>query len=127
MAAVTGSLRGDKGENMALQEDLEANVNNDAVFVLQLTTDELQTACDLAGYTSITAYLKASQTASDGSAVTFGVGSGIVVNNEVTGSITWTVPHTDLTTAGSLWYRIDVLSNSLTVSFLEGNFTVLAA
>lgn len=110
---------------MLIQEDLVTAQNNDAVFKFELRNDD-DNPVDLTVLTSITAYLKASEIASDGTAAFFGVGTGIVITNAVNGKITWTVPRADLTTAGTKWYHIDVFANSQITTYYCGNFVIRA-
>ena len=111
---------------MSLQVDLTVVVNNDASFAFDLTYNGLPV--NLTGCT-VTVYLKASRTASDGSGLTFSTpASGVTFNSQELGKVTWALPKDDNATSGTLWYRLDVLdTGSFMTTYFFGNFNVLSA
>lgn len=109
---------------MSLYWPLAALQNNDAIFNITVTLNN-QTL-DLTSYTP-KAYLKATQQTPDGSATLFQVGSGIAWSNQKLGRLTLTVPHASLTTAGTMWWHLDVIDgNSNVFTALYGPFTIKA-
>jgi hypothetical protein len=81
----------------------------------------------LAGFTP-KFILKASSTTSDASAIaTLTTGSGITITNSGLGQLTATIPGTDLTTAATLWWRLDLTgSGPITDTAMYGKLAVLA-
>jgi hypothetical protein len=105
---------------MSLQIDLSAVVNNDLEFSGQATY--AGAAFNLTGMT-LTAYLKASRTATDESGTEFTP----TIATGTQGDFTWVVPHADNDTAGSFWYRIDLNNSGDIATIFFGTFTVNAA
>jgi hypothetical protein len=67
--------------------------------------------------------IKASDTASDGSGATY---SGTILS-AAEGLVTFTIPGTQNATAGTFWWRLDVIDNSGNhVTAVEGSWTVTA-
>lgn len=107
---------------MSLYMPLLALTNNDATYKLNVMLN--QKPLNLAGYT-IKAYLKATAATPDASAITYTVGSGITVTNSVLGQLTLTIPHTNLTTPGVQWWRLDLTDGSgLVSSVFYGPLTI---
>lgn len=106
---------------MSINTPLTGIVNNDLSFAFALTYDGEK--LNLANYT-IAVYLKASQTTPDSSATTFSPSPSIAT----AGEFTWAIPRADNTTAGVLWYRVDVINGSGDVATCAfGPLTILAA
>lgn len=110
---------------MSQRQDLTVVENNDVVFTLNLTYNSAP--FNLTGYT-VDLVLKASETATDGSGITFTTGSGLTVTSTQFGQVQWTFPHADDATPGTQWWRIDAIDGSGDrTTFIMGNFTIQAA
>jgi hypothetical protein len=79
--------------------------NNDNIYNLSVTLNGAPLS--LTGYT-LKFYQKASDKATDASAITYLVGSGITVVNSALGQIRWTIPHANITAPGQQWWRLDL-------------------
>lgn len=97
---------------MSTQSDITGLSGNDLLFAIALTYQG--SPLNLATITSVTAYLKSSQTAPDTDAKTYTVGSGLTIVSSPGGTLTWLVPHGDV--PGNTWYRFDVLDASSHIS-----------
>lgn len=110
---------------MSAWQNLNVIENNDVTFTLNLTYNGA--AFNPTGYT-LSLVLKASQTATDGSGITFTVGSGLTVVNAALGIVTWVLPHADTGTPSTQWWRIDAVdASSNRTTLIMGNLTVEAA
>lgn len=114
---------------MSANMPLSVLVNNDISFQLQLTTLAAGTdntvPLNITGM-SLTFYIKASSTASDGTATTYTIGSGITVNTASLGLITVAIPHSQNTIVGSMWWRLDINNSGLITTAMYGPYYVLA-
>jgi hypothetical protein len=98
--------------------------NNDNNYFLDVTLNG--DPLNLTGYTPH-AYLKASQTTSDGSATVYNIGAGLTWVNQLLGKLKFTIPHTATGTAGTMWWRLDIVdSNSNVFTVFFGPVTVKA-
>lgn len=111
---------------MSLNVDLHGCVaNKDQLWNVTATYDDKPLL--LSNYT-ITAYLKASRTASDGSGTSFTTSSGLTVVENYAGKFTWAVPRADVAAAGTLWYRIDIEDGASRIyTLLYGNMFLISA
>ena len=113
----------EKSSTMALMINLSGYENNDSTFYLQVLYSEMPLS--LSGYTP-KLFVKASPTATDASGTTYTVGSGLTITNLSQGMITFVLPHTAATTAGTQWWRLDVVdSNSNVTTVMFGNLYIL--
>lgn len=94
---------------MSVQWPLTAIQNNDNNYFLDVMFNG--EPLNLTGYTPH-AYIKASQTTSDGSATTYNIGSGLAWVNQNLGKLKFTIPHTATGTAGTMWWRLDIVDGS---------------
>lgn len=109
---------------MTVWQDLEAPQNNDVTYPLTLTLNG--SVFNPTGST-LTLFLKASQTALDSTATTFTVGAGLTIVNAALGTITWKAPHANTATPGQQWWRLDAVDASGNrTSLMMGNFIVQA-
>lgn len=110
---------------MSLYFQLFALQNNDTAYYLDVTFNGKP--LDLTPYT-IRAYQKASATVSDGSGITYQVGSGITVINMALGKLKLVVPHANATTPGTQWWRLDIIdSGGAVYTVFYGTLTIKAA
>jgi len=109
---------------MAMMTNLSAYENNDTPFPLQVTLGNYP--LNLSGYTPKVT-VKANSLATDASGITYTVGSGVTITNSQLGQLTFTLPHSAASTAGNLWWRLDVTDSSGNVSTsMYGNLYILA-
>lgn len=110
---------------MSLYWPLAAIQNNDANFYVNITLNG--TALDLTSYTP-KVVLKATQQSADVSGTTFTIGSGLTWVAQKLGKLKLTIPHASLATAGTLWWRLDLVDgNGAIFTALYGPVTVKAA
>jgi len=108
---------------MSQQAPVSAVVNNDLKFNVAITYESAPLI--LEPYT-LKVVLKTSASTPDSAGLTFEEGSGLTVTYP--SEFTWVIPRADNTTAGQLWYRVDIIDGSGDVATaLYGNFTVIAA
>lgn len=110
---------------MSLQVNISGLVNNDLSFECQAFYQGA--FLPLTGYT-VSAVVKASRSATDGSGTSYTQGGGITITNSALGEFTLDIPHTSNETAGTFWYRIDLTNGSEDVTTcLFGVLTINAA
>ena len=110
---------------MSQWQDLTVIENNDVVFTLNLAFNGKP--FDATNYT-LDLVLKASQTATDASGITFTSGAGLTVVNAKLGQVTWTLSHANTATPGQQWWRIDAVDGSSDrTTLMFGHLTVMAA
>src|SRR5690348_577466 len=98
---------------MSLQIPLTAIQGNDNNYFLDVTFNG--DPLNLNNYTPH-AYLKATQTTSDGSAIVYNIGSGLAWVNQALGKLKLTIPHANVATAGTQWWRLDIVDASNNVA-----------
>lgn len=98
---------------MSLYFPLLALTGNDSNYNLNVTLN--RSPLSLSGYTP-KIYQKATAGTPDGSAIVYQVGSGITVVNSGLGQIRWTIPHANLATPGTQWWRLDITDGGGLVS-----------
>lgn len=110
---------------MSAWQDLGVEQNNDVTFTLDLTYNGAP--FNPTGST-LTLYLKASQTTADGSAVTFTVANGgLTIVSATLGVVTWKLPHANTGTPGTQWWHIDAVDGSGNrTTLMQGNLTTQA-
>lgn len=109
---------------MTAWQDLAVEQNNDVLFTLYLTNNGAP--FNPTGYT-LTLYLKATEQTPDGSATTFTTSSGLTIVNAPLGQITWQLPHSNTSTAGTQWWHLDAVDGGGNRStFFIGNVYVQA-
>jgi hypothetical protein len=109
---------------VSVQQNLSAVAGNDLKYHVAITL--AGETLDLTLYTPL-AVLKASATATDGSGITFGIGSGLTYTYQTFGRFDWVIPHADTTPSGQMWYRIDIDNGSTLVTAMYGTVTLIAA
>lgn len=114
---------------MSTNQILSVLRGNDGIFALTLTYKLMPNATPLplniTGMT-LTAYVKASSTAADGSATTYTVSNGgLIITNTVLGYVTLGIPASANSTAGTFWWRIDAF-NGTNATAMYGYYYVLA-
>ena len=111
---------------MSLQVDLESVANNDQLWSAKVSYNGQP--LNLSLYT-ITAYIKATRTTSDGSATTYTVlNSALTITEPLAGMFTWAVPRANVAAAANLWYRIDVQDSSAHIyTVVFGNMFLVSA
>lgn len=97
---------------MSVQQDISGLSGDDLLFSVSLTYNGAP--LNLGTITSVTAYLKASQTASDTTAKLYTVNSGLTVTNSAQGQLNWAVPNGDV--PGNNWYKFRVVDGSGKIS-----------
>jgi hypothetical protein len=108
----------------AMMVNLEAYQGNDTSFPLQVTLNNYP--LNLTGYTP-KVVVKASSIVADGTGTTYNVGANLVVTSTKLGQLTFTLPHSAATTAGTFWWRLDVTDGSGNVTTsMYGNLYILA-
>lgn len=98
---------------MSLYYPILALTGNDTNYKLNITLN--QKPLNLAGYT-IKAYQKATATTPDASAIVYQVGSGITIVSSTLGQLILTIPHANVTTPGTQWWRLDITDGSGLIS-----------
>lgn len=93
---------------MSAQQDISGLSGDDLLFSVSLTYNNAP--LNLGTITSVTAYLKASQFASDASAKTYTTGTGLTITNSAQGQLTWAIPNGDV--PGNNWYKFRVVDGS---------------
>jgi hypothetical protein len=109
---------------MSQQIDIGGIVNNDLVFSFQLLSNNAPV--NLGSYVP-RIVVKASKLVADSTGVTYAVNSGLVIVSAPLGKLTFTIPAAATATAGSTWYRCDVLANSQSFTVCFGNLVYLSA
>lgn len=109
---------------MSLQLPLTALTGNDCNWFLDVTLNG--SPLNLTGYTP-KVYVKASQQTPDGSATIYQVGTGLAWVNQALGKLKFTLPHTATTTAGTQWWRLDIVdTNGAVFTVFFGALTIKA-
>ena len=118
---------GTQGQLMSIMINLEAYENNDTPFYLAVTTivNNQTVPLNITSYTP-TVYVKASSVTPDSGATLYTSGLGLVITSAYLGQITWTLPHTAATTAGTYWWRLDLASSGNVSTVMYGNLYILA-
>jgi hypothetical protein len=107
---------------MSLYQPIVALVNNDTTYNLNVTLNGKP--LPLTGYTP-KAYQKATATTPDASAIVYQVGSGLTVVNSNLGQLRLVIPHANLTTPGSQWWRLDLIdTNGGVYTVFYGTLTI---
>lgn len=104
--------------NYGTEYDLTVLQNNDET--IPLTYSDGFSPYNLSGLT-LTFYLKASDTASDGSAVMITP----TVIAELLGQLSVTIPHSDLATAGIMFYHLDASNSGVITTLSYGAVNIL--
>ena len=113
----------ENSRTMAIMINLSGYENNDSTFYLQALNNGYP--LPLTGYTN-QLVVKPSPSVADNTGTTYTVGSGLTVTNSSQGMVTFVLPHTAATTAGTSWWRWDITDgggNVTTVMF--GNLYIL--
>jgi hypothetical protein len=98
---------------MSLYMPLMALVNNDSTFKFSLKLNGA--ILPLTGYTP-KIYQKATAATSDASAVVYQVGTGITIVSSALGQLNWTIPHANVLTPGTQWWRLDLIDGTGAIS-----------
>ena len=109
---------------MSTQVPLMALQGNDTAYYFDVTFNG--DILDLTPYT-VKVIQKASNAALDSSGTTYTVGAGITMINASLGQVKLVIPHANVTTAGTQWWRLDIVdgaSNVFTVFY--GALTIKA-
>jgi hypothetical protein len=110
---------------VSLQFPLFAIQGNDTAYYLNVTLNGKP--LNLTLYT-IKAYQKASATSTDASGTTYLVGSGLTVLNAALGQLRLIIPHANVATPGTQWWRLDIIdANSAVYTVFYGPLTIKAA
>jgi hypothetical protein len=113
-----------QANTMAMMTNLTAYQGNDTPFPLQVTLGAYP--LNITGYTP-KIVIKANSLATDASGTTYLTGSGLTVTSTKLGQLTFTLPHSAATTAGTFWWRLDVTDGSGNVTTsMYGNLYILA-
>lgn len=107
---------------MSLYFPLFALQNNDTAYYFDVTFNGKP--LNLTAYT-VKAYQKASASAADGTGITYLVGSGLTVTNAALGQVKFVIPHANVPTQGTYWWRLDIIdTNSAVYTVFYGTLTV---
>jgi hypothetical protein len=109
---------------MSMYLPLLALVNNDTTFKFTLKLNG--SPLSLSTYT-LKAYQKASATAADNTGTLYQVGTGLTIVNSALGQVNLTIPHANVPTPGTQWWRLDLVDGTGAVNTaLYGPLTVKA-